>query len=155
LDCGGYVTRLDYKAGVTVKGAVFYKFEVYCCHTPLEGLTASFAANYGGNTPVLVLVANPYPAWVRADQWFSVVFTQPFPYNNRDNLLVEVRWHNQICTPSLLNWAFDGGRNRMVEAEQYNGRTGTTTSYCNHLRVYFSGVGVAPASWGKIKAVLR
>lgn len=155
LNFNGPVTRVDYQSYGTYAPGYFYEFEMKLCHTPLSELTTNFFNNYGGNTPVLVAAAHPFTINARADEWFGAACTTPFVYNNRDNLIVEVRWRNQELTTRIEVWAYVAGSNRLLIYKEYSATEGDLSTKTDRLRLTFSGGPVKATSLGRIKAVLR
>jgi hypothetical protein len=154
LNFNGPVTRVDYESYDTYAPGYFYEFEMKLCHTPLTALTTNFNNNYGGNTPTVVASLNPFTINARKDEWFGVACTTSFTYNDRDNLIVEVRWRNQSLTTKIEVWAYTASSNRLLIHKEYNATEGQLSPKTDRLRITFSGVAVAPTSLGRIKALL-
>lgn len=155
LNFNGPITRVDYQSYGTYAPGYFYEFEMKLCHTPLAELTTNFNNNYGGNTPVLVATASPFTVNGKTDEWFGAACTTSFVYNNRDNLIVEVRWRNQVLTTKIEVWAYTASSNRLLIHKEYNATEGQLSPKTDRLRITFSGVPVTATSLGRIKAVLR
>lgn len=155
LNFGAPITRVEYQSYDTYAAGNFYEFEMRLCHTPLSALTTNFSQNYGGKTPVLVARASPLTLNGVKDQWLAVKFTTPFEYNNRDNLIVELRWRNQQLTTKIEVWAYTAGSNRLLINKGYNPTEGQLSPKTDRLRITFSGVPVAATSLGNVKALLR
>lgn len=155
LNFNGPITRVEYQSYDTYAAGYFYEFEMKLCHTPLAGLTTNFNNNYGGNTPVLVATAHPFTINAKKDEWFGVACATSFVYNNRDNLIVEVRWRNQVLTTKIEVWAYVAGSNRLLIYKDYNATEGQLSPKTDRLRITFSGAPVTATSLGRIKAVLR
>ena len=155
LNFGAPITRVEYQSYDTYAAGNFYEFEMRLCHTPLSELTTNFSQNYGGKTPVLVARASPFTINGVKDQWLAVKFTTAFEYNNRDNLIVELRWRNQQLTTKIEVWAYTAGSNRLLINKGYNPTEGQVSPKTDRLRITFSGVPVAATSLGNVKALLR
>jgi len=156
LNFNGPITRIDYYSAGANSNISYYTFGIWLCHTNLSTLTDTFANNYGGNTPVQVLSANPFTInTTAANQWFGMNFDNSFNYNNNDNLLIEIRWRNTASTPAVANKCWDTGQSRFLEAEIYEATTGTLDNRVNYLRISHSNVGVEPASLGRVKATFE
>jgi hypothetical protein len=155
LNFAGPITRVDYESYGTYAAGYFYEFEMKLCHTPLAELTTNFNNNYGGNTPTLVAALNPYTINAKENEWFGVACTTSFVYNNRDNLIVEVRWRNRTLTTKIEAWGYVAGSNRLLIHKEYSATEGQLSTKTDRLRITFSGVPVAPTSLGKVKALLR
>lgn len=156
LNFAGPITRIDYYSGAAYNNIPYYDFGLWLCHTNRTTLSATFAENYGGNTPVQVLNADPFRVnTTAANQWFGMNFNTPFTYNNADNLLIEVRWRNTASTPAISNKCWDSGQTRFLEAEIYEATVGTLDSKVNYLRVSHSNIDVMPASLGRVKATFE
>jgi hypothetical protein len=154
LNFGAPITRVEFQSYDTYVAGDFYEFEMRLCHTSLSGLTKNFNQNYGGNTPVLVARASPLTVNGVKDQWFGVKFTTPFEYNNRDNLIVELRWRNQKFTTKVEVWAYTASSNRLLIGKGYNPTEGSPSPKTDRLRITFSGAALMAASLGRVKALL-
>jgi hypothetical protein len=155
LNFAGPVTRVAYESYDTYAAGYFYEFEMRLCHTPLAALTTNFSANYGGHTPTLVATLNPLTVNARKDEWFGVACTTPFAYNNRDNLIVEVRWRNPSLTTKVEVWGYVATSNRLLIHKEYGATEGQLSPKTDRLRITFSGAPVTPTSLGRIKMLLR
>ncbi len=136
----GTITEFANKTSNTGIGT-FANVSYRMCHTNVNALTTTYAANYGGNTPVVVFSA---PSLVRGksatDVWDSVPVSN-FNYNGTDNLLVEIVW---IGTPSgssagLRNTSLTG--NRRVWGWDTLSPTGSgASSACYNARIGFQDI---------------
>ncbi len=155
LNFAGPITRVDYESYGTYAAGYFYEFEMKLCHTSLAELTTNFNNNYGGNTPTLVAALNPYTINASKDEWFGVPCTTSFVYNNRDNLIVEVRWRNRTLTTKIEVWGYVASSNRLLIHKEYSATEGQLSTKTDRLRITFSGVPVTATSLGKVRALLR
>lgn len=110
----------------------YYNVKVDFCHTPVTQLSSTFDNNYGGNAPVQVLskdtllVGGPQNTWI---DWEVI-----FPYNNTDNLLVEIKWNGDAGTNIAL-WRTSESVPRRLYAWDDNASTGTLQNTGNHVRL--------------------
>ncbi|MGD8719542.1 MAG: hypothetical protein PVH29_12075 [Candidatus Zixiibacteriota bacterium] len=155
LNFDGDITRVEYHGAETASGATYGEFEMRLSHTPLSALTENFADNYGGRTPAVVATANPLVLNTVIDEWFAIDCSPAFPYNNADNLIVEVHWRNTAEGISLPVWGYDGGAYLMMYALEYNGTTGLVSTKTNRLRITYEANAVAPTSLGRVRALFR
>jgi hypothetical protein len=154
LNFSGSITKIEWYAGRDATNAPFGKFEMRLCPTSLSQLTTTFQTNYGGHQPVLVKTADPLVLTVRTNQWFAVPLATPFSYNNRDNLIVEVRWENAQRETSLYTWTDDRpGQTWCLRQSRYNPTTGTLYELIPVVRITYSANAVAPTSLGRVKAI--
>jgi hypothetical protein len=153
IDLVGTITEVAYDVDDgPYSGCLFYDFEMRLCHTPLDELTENFTDNYGGNTPVLVAAADPLDITAPEEGWWGVPDLEPFEYNGKDNLIIEVRWQDDNES-AVWMWAFDSGANRLLFTKPYDGDTGSLTSKINRFRLTLeTDTAVEPASLGKVKS---
>lgn len=156
MNFSGSITNIEWYAGRDATNAPFGKFEMRLCHTSLSQLTTTYQTNYGGNQPALVKAADPLVLTVRTNQWFAVPLATPFDYNNRDNLIVEVRWQNGQSETSIYTWTDDRpGQSLCLRQSQYNPTTGTLYELHPVMRITYGDNAVAPTSLGRVKALYR
>jgi len=125
----------------------------YLCHTPLAALTTNFNANYGGNTPKLVASFSTYtlPA---VEGVYPIPMAETFDYNNSDNLMLEITWERGGGQKVIV---FGGEvAAHLCFAENCQATTGEVQDLGLNARVFFDTYkGVAPASFGRVKALYR
>lgn len=108
---------------------------VYCCTTGVTQLSSTFDLNYGGNSPVEVMNVLSLLVGGSANVWMD--WDISFPYNNIDNLLLEIRWRG------------DGGSNvalfrtaeavpRRAYAWDDNASTGSLQNTSNYVKLAIS-----------------
>jgi hypothetical protein len=113
----------------------FNNIRVYMCHTSATQLTSTFDNNYMGNTPVelinepTMVVGGPAGTWYDWDVYF--------PYNNMDNLLVEVRWNGDGGL-GIPMYRTTEAVERRVWAPDDNASTGTTQFTGQYVRLYLT-----------------
>ncbi len=150
----GTVTEFKLEKSDAVS-STFKNVKFYLCHTGLSSFTTSFQANYDNNTPKMVASFASYtlPAVVGP---YPIPMAETFAYNNVDNLLFEVTWEssdlsNTMCR--LRSGPIDGHR---CFAWDYRATTGQVSKLAyNGLIVFDKYPGVAPASFGRLKALFR
>jgi len=72
-------------SGYSQFSGTFYGVRIYFCHTTRTSLSTTFADNYSGNTPVLVVSRDSLPLNWTEGQWGQIGFDNPFNYNGTDN----------------------------------------------------------------------
>ena len=66
--------------------------KIYFCHTSRSALSTTFADNYSGNTPTLMLSRSALSMNWTMGQWNEIPLDETFAYNGTDNLLIEIQW---------------------------------------------------------------
>jgi hypothetical protein len=149
------ITRIEWQSAGTFGNAPFRLFELRFCHTSVSELTSNLKTNYGGNTPVLVHSANPLLLTGRSDEWFGFDLTTTFPYNNKDNLIIEPRWDNGKVETACDTWGWSTGKNWGWISKEYNGESGQLFAIICRFRLTFDDQAVAPTSLGRVRALYR
>jgi hypothetical protein len=132
-------------------GGTYGNVKFYLCHTPLAALTTSFSANYGGNTPKLVASFATYVV-PEVQGVYPIPMAETFDYNNRDNLMLEITWERGGGQKVVVL----GGElaAHLCFAEDYRATTGEVQNLGLNARIFFDTYkGVAPASFGRVKAL--
>lgn len=125
----------------------------YLCHTRLTALTSNFQNNYAGNTPVLVASYANYTVPARAG-FYPIPMTSTFTYNNRDNLIVEVRFDK--ITGSSCGVVHGVQTGYRCWARSPTATTGTPSNVAYNARISFSYYSaVSPTSLGRVKTLFR
>jgi hypothetical protein len=159
LNEAGPVTKIEWQTWTTAGvGGKYQDCDILLCHTGFSALTATFALNYGGKTPVrvyngiYVLPASNPLAWV------TIVEPSNFTYNNTDNLLIEISWQTGTGVPNYF-WTRTSGSNfpgRVYNTSSKTATTGTLNgSYHHYGRITIGYVGVSPTSLGRVRALFR
>jgi hypothetical protein len=161
----GTITRWEWYAAPgtgSVRRGVLSNFSVKICHTSLNTLGTPFAANYDGNTPATVFSANPVTVDPEYNDWFGFDCKPAFPYNGRDNFLVETWWDGGNDGGPNCWMKYVLGSDRACIASRVNGVPqngypdgGKAEGYNMYMRITVEGVGVAPSSLGRVKALHR
>lgn len=123
----------------------------YLCHTNLTALTSSFQNNYAGNTPLLVASYANYTVPAKAG-FYPIPMTSTFTYNNRDNLILEVRF-DRITGSScgLVHGTITAYR---CWARSPTAETGTPSNTAYNARISFSYYSaISPTSLGRVKGL--
>ena len=149
----GYINRVDFKYSSGSTSGVFNNCRVWLCHTSKGALEATFDNNYAGKTPVQVL--DTVSLELRGTEWIDVgISPGKFNYDNRDNLLMEIRWrgdsgHDIYC--KIYNAA--GGR---CYAFRDDAVIGTVYAEGQYIRLHIGTMaGLAPTSLGRVRALFR
>jgi hypothetical protein len=152
INYAGHVNRVEFDK-TDVAGGRFNSVRVWLCHTRKTALETTFANNYTGFTPVLVL--NMRSVTLSETGWFDLGITaNQFNYNNRNNLLMEVRWdgddgHDVRCWRS-------GQPYSRCYAFNHNASQGTVYNNGQRIRLTIGTmVGAAPTSLGRVKTLFR
>ncbi len=157
----GAVSKIEWQVYDTAGGAggTWNDCKIYLCHTTVNAVTATFADNYGGFTPVLVYSGTYVMSPTSAGQWVTIVEPTNFTYNNTNNLLIEVSWPSHGTAGStFFKYRSSGGTmpGRVYNTTDANAATGTVTaSYHQYGRITIGYVDVAPTSLGRVKALYR
>lgn len=103
-----------------------------CCYTNVSQLSNIFDDNYSGNTPVEVMNDSGLLVGGSANVWIPWVIS--FPYNNIDNLLVEIRWNgdNNINVPL---WRTETSVPRRLYAWDDSASSGTPQPTGNYVKL--------------------
>jgi hypothetical protein len=151
IDRAGEITEFELEKSVHV--ATFVNVKFYMCHTPLGALTPTFAANYGGRTPKLVASFASYEL-PNVGGVYPIPMAEAFDYNNRDNLLLEVTWESGTGAKVFL-LAGSVAAHQVYEYDD-EAASGTVQDLAYNALVHFDQYpGVAPASFGRVKALFR
>jgi len=118
----------------------YYRVRVLFCHTSVPQLASSFDMNYAGNTPVEVLAAETLAVGGAQNVWMD--WDVDFPYNNVDNLLVEITWSGDAGTNIAL-WRTNESIPRRLYAWNDQATSGSLQNTSNHVRLTIdTGTGV-------------
>ena len=156
----GPVSKIEWLAyTTTMYGGTFNGCRILLCHCRLPTLTATYATNYTGNTPVVLYSGNyvaPKPA---PGTWATIVEpTTTLNYNNIHNLLMEVSW-TSAYRPGDRNYyrcRTSGGVGGRVYANSATATTGMLhANYAQYARLTIGYVGVAPTSLGRVKSIFK
>ncbi len=152
VDYAGYVNGVEFDK-VDAVGGRFNSVRVWLCHTRKTELESTFADNYTGFTPVQVL--NMRSVAVGGTGWFDLgIAANRFNYNNRNNLLMEIRWdgddgHDVRCWRSAQSYS-------RCFAYDHNATTGTVYNNGQRIRLTIGTmIGLEPTSLGRVKTLFR
>lgn len=153
----GQVSNVEwyvYSGGITTAGT-FNGCKILLCNTTVTTLTADYAANYGGNTPVTVFDGTFNLPVLSGNQYYSIVQPTTFSLTSGNNLLIEVSWTSASGYRGDFTYTSSGGPGR-VYAYNATATTGTVgAGYWQNGRITIGFVGVAPSSFGKVKALYK
>lgn len=144
INRAGRISIFGFQNGNAATGT-FPDVTIKMCHTAVSVLTATFADNYGGNTPVTVLPTTPSFVAGSAGNgnYEAYALATPFDYNNSNNLLVEITWNGTPYGSTVFSnylimsagdyryaWATDyqAQTASVVRAWRYNARFGFTSA---------------------------
>jgi hypothetical protein len=155
----GYVSKIEWLAyPTTIQGGTFNGCKILLCHSTLATLTATYASNYTGNTPVTLFNGNYTAPTPSPGAWATIIEpTTTINYNNTSNLLMEVSWtsfsgggrNDYRCMGS-------GGVGGRVYAASATATSGTlNATYAQYGRLTIGFVGVAPTSLGRVKSIFK
>lgn len=149
----GAIKKLEWFAADTVR-ARFDRFEIYLCETDVDALTADFADNYGGATPVLVYHRPSQIIDATKATYWGVDLDTPYVFAGRGNLLIEVRWEgddgNAVNTGAGAEPVYT-----FLAANSYNAEVGGMKLLLHRFRLTIEGTGVTPQSFGRLKSLWR
>jgi hypothetical protein len=153
----GNVTKLEHQDwSNNSTGGTFTGCLVKLCHTSLSAITAVFADNYGGNTPVTILSGTKVVPDVSNGQWWEVASgSSLFGYNNTNNLLYEVSWTGRSGGPNYINHTSSGQTGRVYANSATASSGSVTAGYGTIARITIEPTGVAPTSLGRVKSLYR
>ena len=150
INYAGYVNGVEFDK-VDAAGARFNGVRVWLCHTRKTALESAFANNYTGFTPVQVL--NMRSVTLSGTGWFDPGITaNRFNYNNRNNLLMEIRWDGDDGN-DVRCWRSGQSYSRCY-AFNHNAAQGTVYNNGQRIRLTIGTmVGAAPTSLGRVKTL--
>ncbi len=153
INYAGYVNGVEFAYQSGRPPAAFNNVRVWFCHTKKSELEAVFDNNYTGNTPVQVM--EKLTLTLNGTGWYDLgIDPNKFSYNNRDNLLMEIRWYGDSGT-SIYCWRSEGTAMR-VYARNDNAATGTVEDNSQYIRLHINTLaGVDPTSLGRVRALFR
>jgi len=158
----GEITKWEWHGKGEGTTNVFHDFKMRVCHTSLGTLGTKYASNYDGNTPVTVLEAPRFNFPAYGDDWFGWNFAKTFPYNGRDNLIIEVWWDGHDTKGGVMTYFRFGFEGRCVYSTKAHGQptygypdAGKVWKYEYYMRVTVSGEPVESTALGRIKALYR
>lgn len=157
LNEAGSITKIEWQnwASGTGRGGTFNTCRMYLCHTTLSAVTATFANNYGGKTPVQVYSGTFVIPSLPPNTWHTIVEPTNFVYNNSDNVLMEVTWVGPSLGSTTPFKTSTSGTGR-VYAWNPTATTGSVTvNYGQYGRITIGGSGVEATSLGRVKSLFR
>jgi hypothetical protein len=152
IDYAGNVNRVEFDK-VDAAGGRFNSVRVWLCHTRKTALESTFANNYTGFTPVQVL--NMRSTTVSGTGWFDLrINANQFNYNNRNNLLMEIRWDGDDGN-DVRCWRSSQQYSRCY-AFNHNASQGTVYNNGQRIRLTIATmIGLEPTSLGRVKTLFR
>jgi hypothetical protein len=152
INYAGYVNAVRLEKTNAANGK-FNSVRVWLCHSRKTALEPNFANNYTGDTPVQVL--NMRSVTVSGTGWFDLrINANQFNYNNRNNLLMEIRWNGDDgydvpCWRSRQQYS-------RCYAYDHNATTGTVYNNGQRIRLTIGTMaGLEPTSLGRVKTLFR
>jgi hypothetical protein len=154
----GPVSKIEWLAyPTTIQGGTFTGCRILLCHSTLATLTATYASNYTGNTPVVLYTGSYVAPTPAPGAWATIVEpTTTLNYNNTANLLMEVSWTGRSGGRNDYRCMNSGGVGGRVYAASATATTGTlNATYAQYGRLTIGYVGVAPTSLGRVKSIFK
>jgi hypothetical protein len=153
INYGGYVNGVEFAYQSGRPPAVFNNVRVWFCHTTKTELEATFDNNYAGKTPTQVM--DKLTLTLSGTGWYDIgIDPNKFNYDNRDNLLMEIRWYGDSGN-SVYCWRSEGTAAR-VYAKSHTATTGTVENNSQYIRLHINTMaGVEPTSLGRVRALFR
>jgi len=153
INYAGYVNIVEFAYQSGRPPAAFNNVRVWFCHTTKTLLEATFDNNYAGKTPTQVM--DKLTLTLSGTGWYNIgVDPNKFDYNNRDNLLMEIRWYGDSGR-AIYCWRSEGTAAR-VYAKSHTANTGTVEHKTQYIRLHIGTmVGLEPTSLGRVKALYR
>jgi hypothetical protein len=158
----GYVTKveLQFHSYSGTPPATFNKVDMLLCHTKLSTITATFADNYSGNTPVNVFSGDwTLKAGLAQNDW--VIMCEPaagkFKYNNTDNLLFEISWEGVKPATTGYFWRANASQPGRLYATTKTATSGSVQASQGEVaRITIQSTqSIEPASLGNIRALFH
>ncbi len=153
INVPGYVNVLEFAYSSASSTGGFNNVRVSLCHTTKTKLEPTFYNNYAGKTPVQVM--NKASLVLSGRAWIDIgIDADKFNYNNRDNLLMEIRWRGASGN-DIYCWRSNMTAGRVYA---YNDSVGVGTVYDQgqYIRLHISTMaGGEPTSVGRLKALFR
>jgi hypothetical protein len=150
----GTITKWEWQchlSGAENKAGTYYNFKIALCHTTLAELTYDYQANYNGHTPVEVYSRSQQYIYADRGDWFGWAFDRDFDYDGKKNLIVEVYWKDSDQQGQTSTYATAGTSRAYYDV---NGSI-SVVNYWHLMRITIEGIGVAPTSLGRVKALYR
>ncbi|HUV87675.1 MAG TPA: hypothetical protein VMX79_11255 [bacterium] len=153
INYAGYVNVVEFAYQSGRPPAAFNNVRVWFCHTTKTKLEATFDNNYAGKTPAQVM--DKLTLTLSGTGWYDIgIDPNKFDYNNRDNLLMEIRWRGSSSTP-IYCWRSEGTAAR-VYAKSHTANTGTVEDKTQYIRLHIGTmVGLEATSLGRVRALYR
>jgi len=153
INVPGYINVVEFAYHSGSSTGAFNNVRVSLCHTTKTKLESTFYNNYAGKTPVLVL--DKLTLVLSGKEWINVGITpRKFNYNNRDNLLMEIRWRGDSGN-NIYCWRSNMTAGR-VYAYNDEAAVGTVYDEGQYIRLHVGTmVGLEPTSVGRVRALYR
>lgn len=114
---------------------------IYMGHTSRTTLGTVLADNYTGSRE-LVFSRTSFNTGGPTDTWNEIVLDTPFEYNNRDNLLIEVRWRDDDDHSVLVWCGYWTGHGARTYAFTDTATTGSVDDdYVYRIKLHFEDAG--------------
>ena len=153
INVPGYINVVEFAYHSGSSTGAFNNVSVSLCHTTKTRLEPTFYNNYAGKTPVQVM--NKLSLVLSGRAWIDIgIDADKFNYNNRDNLLMEIRWRGASGN-SIYCWRSNMTAGR-VYAFNDEAKVGTVYDQGQCIRLHVGTmVGLEPTSLGRVKALYR
>jgi len=153
INYSGYINAVEFRYSSGSSSGAFNNCRVWLCHTTKTRLEWTFNNNYAGKTPVLVL--DKLSLVLSGKEWIDVGITpRKFNYNNRDNLLMEIRWRGDSGN-NIYCKIYNATAGRCYE---FNDEAGSGMVYDEgqYIRLHIGTMaGLEPTTLGRVRALYR
>ena len=153
INSPGFINAVEFKYSSGYTPTAFNNVRAWLCHTNKSALEATFDNNYAGNTPVQVL--DKLTVTLSGTGWLDIgIDANKFNYNNRDNLLMEIRWKGSSGRNTYCK-IYDARAGRVYVFND-EGSVGTVVDEGQYIRLHINTMpGVGPTSLGRVRALYR
>lgn len=155
----GPVSKIEWNTWNNTSGGSYNNCDILLCHTGVSAITSTFAANYGGKTPVKVFSGTYTLSSYPVNTWVNIVAPTNFTYNNTDNLLMEVSWQGGSGSTNSMKVRTSGSPPYPGRVWNTSSKTATTgsiqASYHHYARITIGNVGVEATSLGRVKSLFK
>jgi hypothetical protein len=128
LPGGGMISEIGFRNMYTNFDATYNNLKIYMSHKSSTGLSTTFASNYGTErTLVLDDSAYNYARAIGGDTGFAMIeLEKPFPYNGKDNIVVEIVYDSYSGRTSGMNNVHVAGAHARIWANSPTATSGST-----------------------------
>ena len=131
--------------GYTTPPSGFYDVRVSLCHTGVSALSDTFAKNYDGNQPQLVLQKDTIVVGKVSDWYY---FPCSFVYNNSDNLLLEIQWRGSAG--NIVHFMRNTNQGAIRRVYAYSNDT-ASVGQSDAVQGYYARIGFIPTGVNELE----